>query len=78
MLREAKREAFFNYFKNYGLIGGKEFYVDKLRRFVEYIEIEEYYDSNKDHVKALVRKTWTKNNLEIKTNNKIVSRNNAA
>ena len=79
MLCEAKKEAFSNYFKSYGLIGGKEFWVDPLRRFVRYIDFDpEYYDFNDNQLRALVRKTWTKNYLKIKTNNKIVSRNNAA
>ena len=58
MLCEAKREAFANYFKKYGLIGGKEFSVDPLRRFVKYHDFDpEYYDYNRDHLEALVKKT---------------------
>ena len=45
MVCEAKRDAFANFFKNHGLIGGKEFSVDPLRRFVEYYDFDpEYYD----------------------------------
>ena len=58
MLCEAKREVFSNYFKSYGLVGGKEFYVDSLRRFVRYIDFDpEHYDYHRDHLEALVRKT---------------------
>ena len=57
MLCEAKREAYVNYFKSYGLIGGRAFYKDELRRFVKYLEYDEYYDRNPDHLEALVRKT---------------------
>ena len=58
MLCEAKREAVANYFKSYGLIGGKEFWVDPLRRFVRYIDFDpEYYDFNDNQLRALVRKT---------------------
>jgi len=57
MLCEAKREAFSNYFKKYGLIGGKEFSVDPLRRFVKYHDFDpEYYDYNRDHLEALKSK----------------------
>ena len=54
MLCEAKREVFANYFKSCGLIGGKEFSVDPLCRFVEYFDTE-YYDYNRDHLEALVK-----------------------
>ena len=61
MLNEAKREAFANYFKSYGLIGGKIFWVDPLRRFVEYIEFDpEYYYYNRDHFEALEWKISSK------------------
>ena len=54
MLYEAKREAFANYFKSYGLIGGKNFWVDQLRRFVKYDFNPVCYDFNDDQVEALV------------------------
>ena len=58
MLCEAKREVFANYFKSFGLIGGKEFSVDPLCRFVEYKDFDpEWYDYNHDHYEALVKKT---------------------
>ena len=80
MLCRAKRQAFASYFRSYGLIGGKEFFVDPLRRFVEYIDFDPgCYDYNRDDFEALVKKTWTKNYLKIKKKrNKIVTRNNAA
>ena len=65
MLCEAKREVFANYFKSFGLIGGKEFSVDPLCRFVEYFDTE-YYDYNRDHLEALVKKTWMKNKKLIR------------
>ena len=62
MLCEAKREVYVNYFKSFGLIGGKEFSVDPLCRFVGYKDFNpEYPYYNRDHLEALLKQSSSKN-----------------